>query len=229
MSKRKAEIEKMVDKTKVYALGDAIDLLKQSARTKFDETVELHVRLGIDPKKSDQLVRGTVVLPHGIGKSRKVAVVAKGEKVKEAEDSGADTVGGEDLIEKISKGWLGFDVLVATPDVMKDLSKLGKLLGTKGLMPSPKSGTVTFEIARTVKELKTGRVEFKNDEYGIIHCPVGKVSFDKEKLTENISDFLDAVVRAKTPATKGHYLLSVTLSSTMGPGIRIDAAGVLNK
>jgi len=222
MSKRKAEIEKQIDRTKLYALNEAIDVLKQLPKAKFDETVELHICLGIDPKKSDQLVRGVVVLPNGIGKTRRVAVVAKGEKLKEAEQSGADAAGSEELIEKISKGWFEFDVLVATPDVMKDLSKLGKLLGTKGLMPSPKAGTVTFEIARTIKELKTGRVEFKNDEYGIIHCPVGKMSFEKDKLIENIKVLLDAVVKAKPSASKGQYIMSGTLSSSMGPGLHID-------
>jgi ribosomal protein L1, bacterial/chloroplast len=222
MSKRLSETSKLVDKTKLYAVDEAVALVKQCAKAKFDETVELHIRLSIDPKQSDQSVRGTVTLPNGLGKSRRVAVVARGEKVKEAESSGADAVGAEELIEKIQKGWLDFDVLVCTPDAMKDLSKLGKVLGPKGLMPNPKAGTVTFDIARTVKELKLGRVEYKNDSYGIIHSPVGKASFDAAKLAENIKALLEAVLRSKPSAAKGHYLKSISMSSTMGPGIRLD-------
>jgi large subunit ribosomal protein L1 len=222
MSKRLTETSKLIDKAKLYLLDEAVALAKQAAKAKFDETVELHIRLSIDPKQSDQSVRGTVTLPNGIGKSRKVAVIAKGEKAKEAEDNGADIAGAEDLIEKISKGFLDFDVLVATPDTMKDLSKLGKVLGPKGLMPNPKSGTVTFDIARTIKELKLGRVEYKNDSYGIIHCPVGKASFDAGKLIENIKILLEAVVRAKPSSAKGQYLKSISLSTTMGPGIKLD-------
>ncbi|MFH1368090.1 MAG: 50S ribosomal protein L1 [Elusimicrobiota bacterium] len=222
MSKRLKESLKLVDKTKLYTLQEAVDLVKKTANAKFDETVEIHVRLGIDPKQSDQIVRGTIALPHGIGKTRNVVVIAKGEKLKEAEAAGADSAGDVELIEKISKGWLDFDVLVATPDSMKDLSKLGKMLGPKGLMPNPKSGTVTFEIERTVKELKLGRIEYKNDSYGIIHCAAGKASFAPEKLTENIKTLLEAIIKAKPATSKGHYLKSVTVSSTMGPGIRLD-------
>jgi len=222
MSKRLTESSKLVDKTKLYELADAVNLVKQTAKAKFDETIEIHIRLSIDPKKSDQNVRGTVTLPHGIGRSRKVAVIAKGEKQKEAENAGADVIGAEDLIEKIQKGWMDFDVLVCTPDVMKDASKLGKILGPKGLMPNPKSGTVTFDIDRTVKELKLGRVEYKNDSYGIIHCPVGKASFDAAKLLENTKTLLEAVVRSKPASSKGHYLKSISVSSTMGPGIKLD-------
>ncbi len=222
MSKRLQESTKLVDKTKFYSLIDGVNLCKQTAKAKFDETVELHVRLGIDPKQGDQLVRGTVTLPNGIGKSRKVAVIAKGDKIKEAQNSGADAVGTEDLIEKISKGWSDFDVLVATPDMMKDLAKLGKVLGPKGLMPNPKSGTVTVEIERTVKELKLGRVEYKNDSYGIVHCPIGKASFTPEKLNENAETLLRAIIKAKPASSKGQYLKSISLSSTMGPGIRLD-------
>jgi len=224
VTKREKEIEKLVDKTKHYKLDEAIETLKKLPKAKFDETVEIHIRLGIDPKKSDQTVRGVVVLPAGIGKTRKVAVIAKGEKLKEAEESGADFVGSEELIEKISKGWLDFDVLVATPDVMKDLSKLGKLLGPKGLMPNPKTGTVTFEIKKAVQELKSGRVEFKNDEYGIIHCPVGKLSFEKEKLFSNIKTFIEAIIKSKPPASKGQFIKSITLCSSMGPGIKLDVS-----
>ena len=222
MSKRLTETSKLIDKNKLYSLEEAVSLVKQTAKAKFDETVEVHIRLSIDPKQSDQTVRGTVTLPNGIGKTRRVAVIAKSEKLKEAEDSGADVAGGDDLIEKISKGWFEFDVLVATPDTMKDLSKLGKILGPKGLMPNPKAGTVTFDIARTIKELKLGRVEYKNDSYGIIHCPVGKASFAAEKLSENIKILVEAVVRAKPSSAKGQYLKSISLSSTMGPGIKLD-------
>ncbi|MBN1824386.1 MAG: 50S ribosomal protein L1 [Endomicrobiales bacterium] len=222
MGKRLDETLKLVDKTKLYGLDEAVKLVKSTAKAKFDETVEIHIRLSIDPKKSDQIVRGIVTLPHGIGKTRKVAVITKGEKLKEAEGAGADFTGTEDLIEKISKGWMDFDVLVCTPDIMKDVSKLGKTLGPKGLMPNPKAGTVTFEVAQAVKELKKGRVEYKNDSYGIIHCPVGKASFDENKLLENTKMLVEAVVRSKPATSKGAYLKSITLSSTMGPGIKLD-------
>lgn len=222
MGKRLAETSKLVDKLKLYGLEEAVALSKETAKAKFDETIEIHVRLGIDPKQSDQTVRGTVSLPNGIGKTRRVAVIARGEKLKEAEDAGADAAGAEDLVEKISKGWLEFDVLVATPDAMKDVSKLGKTLGPKGLMPNPKSGTVTFDITRTVKELKLGRVEYKNDSYGIIHCAIGKASFMPDKLLENARTLLEAVLRARPSTAKGQYLKSITISSTMGPGIHLD-------
>jgi large subunit ribosomal protein L1 len=222
MSKRLNESSKLVDKAKLYTLEEAVDLVKKTANAKFDETVEIHVRLGIDPKQSDQTIRGTVTLPNGIGKSRRVVVIAKGEKIKEAEAAKADAAGSDDLIEKISKGWMDFDVLVATPDSMKELSKLGKVLGPKGLMPNPKAGTVTFDIERTVKELKLGRIEYKNDSYGIIHSAVGKASFEQAKLIENMKTLIDAIVKAKPATSKGHYLKSLTVSSTMGPGIKLD-------
>jgi large subunit ribosomal protein L1 len=222
MNKRLAETSKLVDKAKLYTLEESVDLVKKTAKAKFDETIEVHVRLSIDPKKTDQTVRGTVSLPHGIGKTRRVVVIAKGEKVKEAEEAGADAAGAEDMIEKISKGWMDFDILVATPDTMKDLSKLGKLLGPKGLMPNPKTGTVTFDIAKTVKEVKQGRVEFKNDSYGIVHCPAGKASFGADKLAENIKALIAAIVRAKPSTSKGQYLKTITISSTMGPGIKLN-------
>jgi large subunit ribosomal protein L1 len=208
----------------LYKVEDGIAVLKKFPKAKFDETVEVHVRLGIDPKQGDQIIRGAVAMPHGLGKSRKVAVVAKGEKVKEAEAAGADTAGSDDLIEKIAKGWMDFDVLVATPDAMKDLAKVGKTLGPKGLMPNPKTGTVTFDIAKTVKELKAGRVEYKNDAYGIIHAAVGKLSFDEAKLADNIKALMDAIVRAKPSTAKGVYLKSVTIASTMSPGVKLDPA-----
>ena len=222
MGKRLNEASKMVDKRKLYTLSEAADLVKQTAKAKFDETVELHIKLGIDPKQSDQTVRGTVTLPHGIGKTRKVAVVTKDEKQSKAKEAGADIIGGNDLIEDISKGSLDFDILVATPDIMKDLSKVAKILGPKGLMPNPKAGTVTFEISDTIKELKKRRVEYKNDSYGIIHCSVGKVSFDKDKLAENIKTLFEVVLKAKPSAAKGQYIKSIAVSSTMGPGIYID-------
>jgi len=222
MGKRLATLEKTLDKTRLYGLEEAVALVKKCATAKFDETIELHVRLGIDPKQSDQQVRGTVSLPHGTGKTKRVAVIAKGEKVQEARSAGADLVGTEDLIDAISKGKLDFDVLVATPDVMKDVTKLGKVLGPKGLMPNPKSGTVTFDVAKTVEELKAGRIEYKADTYGILHVVVGKASFDAPKLAENVKAVLEAVLKAKPAASKGAYLRSITLSSTMGPGIGVD-------
>ena len=222
MGKRLAAIEKQLDPSKVYSVEQAAGVVKKAATAKFDETIEVHVRLGVDPKQSDQNVRGIVVLPHGTGKSKRVVVVAKGEKVKEAEAAGAELAGDAEVIEKISKGWLDFDVLVATPDAMKDLTKLGKLLGPKGLMPNPKSGTVTFEVGRTVKELKAGRVEFKVDAAGIMHSIVGKASFSEEKIAQNTQALLHALVAAKPAASKGQYIQSVTLSSTMGPGVKVD-------
>ena len=222
MAKRLKELSKLVDANKLYSVEEAADLVKQTAKAKFDESVEVHIRLGIDPKQSDQIVRGTVLLPNGIGKTRTVFVVAKGEKQTEAEKAGADKVGSTDLIEDIAKGDLNFDVLVATPDCMKDLSKVAKVLGPKGLMPNPKSGTVTFDIGKTVQELKKGKVAYKNDSFGIVHCSVGKASFEKDKLVENIKTLVSAVLKAKPSAAKGQYVKSISVSSTMGPGIYID-------
>jgi len=210
------------DKSKKYALGEAVDIVKKNATSKFDETIELHVKLGVDTKKSDQAVRGSVVLPKGTGKKKIVAVIAKGEKVKEAESAGADFIGDSDLIEKIQKGWFEFDTLVSTPDMMKDLSKLGKVLGPRGLMPNPKSGTVTFEVGKAVKELKAGRVEFKMDDTGNVHAAVGRASFKPEDLLENTQTILQAIVSAKPATAKGIYIQSVTLTSTMGSGVRIN-------
>ncbi|UPT76178.1 MAG: 50S ribosomal protein L1 [Elusimicrobiota bacterium] len=209
---------------KLSPLPAAVELVKKCANAKFDETVELHVRLGVDPKQADQQVRGTVGLPHGLGKSKKIAVVVRGEKQKDAKAAGADLVGAEDLIEQISKGFTDFDILVATPDMMKDLSKLGKVLGPKGLMPNPKSGTVTMDIPKTVKELKAGRVEYKVDDYGIIHVPVGKASFSADKIAGNAKTVLDAILKAKPSASKGVYMISVTLASTMGPGFKVQVS-----
>jgi len=224
MGKRTAAITKDVDLSKLYALEEAVGLVKKCATAKFDETVELHARLGVDPKQADQQVRGTVGLPHGLGKSKKVAVVTLGEKQKAASAAGADVVGGAELVEQISKGFLDFDILVATPDMMKELSKLGKMLGPKGLMPNPKSGTVTMDVAKTVKELKAGRVEYKVDDYGIIHVPIGKASFEAPHLVGNAKTVMEALIKAKPASAKGVYLMRVTLSSTMGPGVKLDTA-----
>ena len=224
MTKRKQALAKSYDAVKQYTLDEGMAVSKKCATAKFDETIELHVRLGVDPKQADQQVRGTIGLPHGLGQSKKVAVVTRGDKQKDAQAAGADIVGGDDLVEQISKGFLDFDILVATPDLMKDLSKLGKVLGPKGLMPNPKSGTVTMDVAKTVKELKAGRVEYKVDDYGIIHVPVGKASFEVKNLIGNAKVVLEAIQKAKPAASKGIYMMSVTLSSSMGPGIKIDAS-----
>lgn len=224
MGKRYDALVKDLDLMKLNPLPAAIELVKKCANAKFDESVELHVRLGVDPKQADQQVRGTVGLPHGLGKSKKIAVVVRGDKQKDAKAAGADLVGAEDLIEQISKGFTDFDILVATPDMMKDLSKLGKVLGPKGLMPNPKSGTVTMDIPKTVKELKAGRVEYKVDDYGIIHVPVGKASFPAANLVGNAKTVLDAILKAKPSASKGVYMVSVTVTSTMGPGIKVEVS-----
>ncbi len=211
-----------VDREKRYDFDEALTLLPQLSFAKFDETVEIAFRLGVDPRHADQMVRGSVVLPNGLGKTVRVLVFAKGQKEKEAEEAGADYVGAEELIEKIQKGWLDFDSTIATPDVMGMVSKLGKILGPRGLMPNPKVGTVTFDVAKTVKEMKAGRVEFRVDKAGNLHAPVGKLSFGKEKLTENINALLDTVIRLKPASSKGTYIKGIALSSTMSPGIKID-------
>jgi len=223
--KAKASREK-IERDRQYSLEEAISLVKETSYAKFDETVDLAVNLGIDPRKSDQMVRGSVVLPHGIGKKVRVLVFAKGEKEKEAAEAGADFVGAEDLIEKISKGWLDFDKAVATPDVMGSVSKLGKILGPRGLMPNPKLGTVTFDIARAVKEIKAGKVEYKAEKAGIVHIPIGKVSFDTQKLIENAKTVINSILKAKPATSKGRYLRKISLSSTMGSGIAIDIASL---
>jgi large subunit ribosomal protein L1 len=207
-----------------YKLTDAADLIKKTHHTKFNETVELAINLGVDPKHSDQVVRGTVVLPHGLGKAVRVLVIAGGEKVREAQDAGADFVGGEDMVTKIMGGWTDYDAVIATPDMMKSAGKLGKVLGPRGLMPNPKTGTVTFEVAKAIKETKAGKVEFRVDKAGIVHCPIGKVQFDAAKLAENAHAVLNAVLKAKPAAAKGKYVKRITLTSTMGPGITIDLA-----
>lgn len=222
MGKKITTAKEKVDRTKEYSLEDAIGLVKDAAFTKFDESVDMAINLGIDAKKTDQMVRGAIVLPHGTGKKVRVVVFAKGEKDKEARDAGADYVGAEDLIEKIQKGWLDFDKAVATPDIMGLVGKLGKVLGPRGLMPNPKLGTVTFDIAKAVKEIKAGKVEYKNEKAGIVHVPIGKVSFDKQKLVENAMAVIDSVIKTKPPTSKGKYLKKVAVSSTMGPGVSVD-------
>jgi large subunit ribosomal protein L1 len=205
-----------------YRLEEAAEVLRKAHFVKFDETVELVLNLGVDPKQSDQMVRGTVVLPHGLGKSKRVLVIASGEKVREAQEAGADFVGGEDIVQKIQEGWTDYDAVIATPDMMRSAGRLGKVLGPRGLMPNPKTGTVTFEVARAIKEIKAGKVEFRLDKTGIIHSPVGKISFTAQQLAGNAQTLLAAVVKAKPAAAKGKYIKKITLTSTMGPGILID-------
>jgi large subunit ribosomal protein L1 len=207
-----------------YKLEEAAELLRKAHFVKFDETVELVLNLGVDPKQSDQMVRGTVVLPHGLGKSKRVVVIASGEKVREAQEAGADFVGGDDMVQKITEGWTDYEAVIATPDMMKSAGKLGKVLGPRGMMPNPKTGTVTFEVARAIKEIKAGKVEFRLDKTGIIHSPVGKISFTAQALAGNAHALLAAVQKAKPAAAKGKYIKKITLTSTMGPGIPIDHA-----
>jgi large subunit ribosomal protein L1 len=209
-----------------HSIEDAVPLMQQVKYAKFDETVEIALRLGVDPKHADQMVRGTVVLPHGLGKSKRVLAIAGGEKQKEAQDAGADVVGGEELVDKIQGGWMEFDAVVATPDMMRAVGKLGKVLGPRGLMPNPKTGTVTLDIGRAVREIKAGKVEFRVDKTGIVHAPIGKTSFPSQSLVDNAHALVDSVVKAKPAAAKGKYLRSATLSSTMGPGIDIDTTHV---
>jgi large subunit ribosomal protein L1 len=227
--KKYLEAVKRVDRDKTYEPREALELVKQIAPAKFDETVEVAFRLGIDTKRADQQVRGAVVLPHGTGKTKRVLVFAKGEKAKEAEQAGADFVGDEDLINKVSQGWLDFDVVVATPDMMGQVGKLGRILGPKGMMPNPKTGTVTFEVSKAVQEIKAGKVEYRADKAGIVHVPIGKVSFDTDKLTENLKTLAEALIKAKPAAAKGTYMRSVTVSSTMGPGVRVNPAAFASR
>ena len=212
---------------KRYSVQEAIEVIKGMAFVKFDETVDLAVRLGVDPKHSDQMVRGSVVLPHGTGRKVRIAVFAKGEKEKEASDAGADVIGAEDLVEKINKGWIEFDRVVATPDLMGMVGRLGKILGPRGLMPNPRSGTVTFEVSKAIQDIRKGRVEYKVEKVGIAHVPVGKVSFDAHKLTENVNAIMESIVKGKPASAKGTFIKSVTLSSTMGPGVPVELSGVL--
>ncbi len=226
-SKRYNNIVKSLGTEQEIGLEEAIKIVKRNATARFDESIEMAIRLGVDPRKSDQMVRGTVSLPHGIGKTVRVLVLAKGPKAKEAEEAGADMVGFEDYIQKIKDGWTETDVIIATPDVMSDVGKLGKLLGPKGLMPNPKSGTVTMDVGSAVKEVKAGRIEFRVDKYGILHVSVGKASFDEQKLLENTKVFIETVLRLKPASAKGQYLQSVSLSSTMSPGIKLDRSLVM--
>ncbi|MBL0389419.1 50S ribosomal protein L1 [Tumebacillus sp. ITR2] len=220
--KKYAEAAKLVDNAVQYEAAEAIELVKKTARAKFDETVEVAFRLGVDPKKADQQIRGAVVLPHGTGKTQRVLVFAKGEKAKEAEAAGADYVGEEDMINKINQGWFDFDAVVATPDMMASVGKLGRVLGPKGLMPNPKTGTVTFDVTKAVNEIKAGKIEYRVDKQGNIHAPLGKISFDNDKLLENYTTLLDTLVKAKPAAAKGTYLRNITVSSTMGPGVKVN-------
>jgi large subunit ribosomal protein L1 len=226
IAKKQQEAKGKVDRARSYSLKEGLDLVKGTSFAKFDETVDLAVRLGVDPRHADQMVRGAVVLPNGLGKDVRVLVFAKGEKEKEARDAGADHVGAEDLVTKIQGGWYDFDTAIATPDMMGVVGKIGKLLGPRGLMPNPKVGTVTFDVGRAVKEAKSGKVEFRVEKAGIIHAPVGKVSFDAEKLQENILAIMDALMKAKPSAAKGTYLKKISLSSTMGPGVRVDISDI---
>ena len=212
-----------------YVMDEAIATLQKVKFAKFDETIELHMRLAVDPKHADQMVRGTVVLPNGLGKSKTVCVIASGEKIREAEEAGAEFVGGDDLVEKIQGGWLDFDACISTPDMMKSVGKLGRVLGPRGLMPNPKTGTVTFDVAKAVEEVKAGKVEFRVDKGGVIHAPFGKISFDHQKLVENAQTLTDSIVKARPAAVKGKYVRSVTVATTMSPGIDVDPASVEGK
>jgi large subunit ribosomal protein L1 len=226
MGKKLSAVKEKLDLLKEYSLEEAIDILKENSYTKFDETVEMAINLGVDPKKSDQVVRGSVVLPNGTGKKVRVLVFAKGEKEKEARDAGADYVGAEDLVEKIQQGWLEFDRAIATPDMMSQVGKLGKILGPRGLMPNPKLGTVTFDVAKAVKEAKAGKIEYRTDKAGVVHVPLGKLSFERDKIVENAIAVLKSVIKAKPPTAKGKYIKKVALSSTMGPGLKIDISNL---
>lgn len=224
MSKRMNEANKLVESGKLYEIKDAIDLALKMPKAKFDETVEMHIKLGVDSKQADQQVRGVIVLPNGTGKTKKVLVLAKADKAEAAKEAGADYVGDDDMIQKIQSGWFDYDTVIATPDMMASLGKVAKLLGPKGLMPNPKSGTVTMDTAKAVKEVKDGKIEYRLDKNNIIHCPIGKVSFGADKLVENYVTLLDAVVRAKPAAAKGTYLKSIAISTTMGAGIKVNPA-----
>jgi large subunit ribosomal protein L1 len=227
--KKYTESAKLFDRTVLYDPNEAVKLVQQTAKAKFDETVELHIRLGVDSRHADQQVRGAVVLPHGTGKIIRVLVFAKGEKLKEAEDAGADYAGGDELVQKIQKeNWFEFDVVVATPDMMGVVGKLGRVLGPKGLMPNPKAGTVTMDITKAISDIKAGKIEYRLDKANIIHCMIGRVSFGDAKLLENLSVVMSAVIKAKPPSAKGQYLKSVVITSTMGPGIKINTAKILD-
>jgi len=220
-------VAKLVETDKLYSPNEAITLLKQTSYVKFDPTVELHFRLGVDPRHADQMVRGTALLPHGTGKVVRVLVFAQGDKAREAEEAGADFVGAADLVKQISEGWMNFDVAVATPDMMQAVGRLGKMLGPRGLMPNPKAGTVTFDLARTIKDIRAGRVEFRVDRSGLVHVPVGKLSFEEPAILNNVAALVEAIIAAKPSGAKGHYVRTITLTSSMGPGIRLDTPAAL--
>ncbi len=226
--KNYVESAKIVDRNTLYTPVEAIELVQKTAKAKFDETVELHVKLGVDPRHADQQVRGAVVLPHGTGKTVRVLVFAKGEKAKEAEAAGADFVGADELVAKIQQGWFGFDVAVATPDMMGVVGRIGRVLGPKGLMPNPKSGTVTFDVEKAIEDIKAGKVEYRVDKTSIVHVPIGKKSFEVEKLSENFQTLMGALIKAKPAAAKGQYVKSVSVASTMGPGIKINPTKILD-
>jgi large subunit ribosomal protein L1 len=226
--KKYTEARKKIEPGRRYALREAVELMVGTAQSKFDETVDAAIRLGVDPKHADQMVRGSVALPHGLGKSVTVLVFAKGEKEKEARDAGADYAGSDDLVEKIKGGWLDFDRVVATPDMMGTVGKLGKVLGPRGLMPNPKVGTVTFDVGKVVKELKAGKVEFRVEKAGIVHSPVGKASFGVDKLQDNVTALLETIIKLKPASSKGTYLKSISLSTTMGPGVKVDPLDIRN-
>ncbi len=220
--KKYLEVAKQVDRERLYEPKEALELLKQLSFAKFDETVEVHVRTGLDPRHADQIVRGSAVLPHGTGRTQRVLVFAQADRAREAEQAGADYVGGEELAKKIQEGWLDFDVAIATPDMMGAVGRLGKILGPRGLMPNPRTGTVTMDVGRVVREVKAGRVEFRVDKTGVLHAPIGKISFDVDRLSENLAAFVDAITRAKPSGAKGQYLRTITVTSTMGPGLKLD-------
>ena len=226
--KKYNDIAKSYDLTKIYEVEEAISLVKKNAKAKFDETIEVAVRLNLDPRQSDQQIRGAVVLPNGTGVTRRVLVFAKGDKVKEAEAAGADFVGSEELVTKIQGGWFDFDVAIATPDMMGVVGKIGRLLGPKGLMPNPKAGTVTMDVTKAINDIKAGKIEYRLDKNNIVHAPIGKASFDEQKLTDNFQTLIDAIMKAKPSAVKGAYLKSVTLTSTMGPGVKLNVAKLVN-
>ncbi|MGE8207233.1 50S ribosomal protein L1 [Heyndrickxia sp. NPDC080065] len=227
--KKYVEALKLVDRTKAYSVSEAIELVKKTSFAKFDATVEVAFRLGVDPKKADQQIRGAVVLPNGTGKTQRVLVFAKGEKAKEAEAAGADYVGDSEYINKINQGWFEFDVIVATPDMMGEVGKLGRVLGPKGLMPNPKTGTVTFDVTKAINEIKAGKVEYRVEKAGNIHVPVGKVSFDTDKLVENFTTIFDTLMKVKPAAAKGTYMKNISVTSTMGPGVKVDASSFVVK
>ncbi|MBN1595336.1 50S ribosomal protein L1 [candidate division FCPU426 bacterium] len=228
-SKRHSANQKLVDRSKRYTVAEAVSILDSAAKPKFDETVDVSIRLGVNPKKADQQVRGTMVLPHGVGKSKRICVIAKGEQIQEAQNAGADFAGYEDIIERIQGGWMDFDVVIATPDVMRDVGKLGKILGTKGLMPNPKAGTVSQNIGQAIKEVKAGRIEYRVNNEGLVNMGVGRISFGQEKVMENVKFAVETILRARPAGAKGQYMKAVSISTTMGPGLKLDLSQFAGK